>query len=466
MIIQNKRFFSLYLVAILTLCNPLALLSAEVVAGADLEAKAEAGTESIVDGNSKGKGLLQKSSEAQSDKKYGVDIYGFVRSDLFFNSRASFAPCNELFYMFPYDEKIDPLGEDINNTSSSGFFSFVSRIGFNMRGPKVGRAETTAKIEVDFGGFGAYNTILRIRHAYVNLDWKDGNALLIGQSWHPLFGEVMPYVNNLSTGAPFQPFNRSPQLRYQYKTGGLKMTAAAICQFQYASNGPSGASNKYMINSCIPELYAGADYYAGGWQFGAGVDLLHLKPRTESTMDDGLTYKVDEMMSALTGEIHMRYHSKKLKVGAKSILGSALDYNLMVGGYGVTSVSGVNGEQEYTPFHHSTSWVNVTYGTVWRPLLFVGYTKNLGTSEALLSSDKIYGYGVGSSLDGDSNDSAIDEMVGTTIGFTYNKPSWSVGVEYTATTAWYGDINLSTGRVHNTHDVTNHRIAAQMSYYF
>ncbi len=455
-----KRFCTLRVAifALITICThtPLSLFSAEVVAGADREERSETTTE--VD-----KSVI-RSKDAES--KFGVDIYGFVRSDMFYNSRVSFAPCNELFYMFPYDEKIDPLGEDINDSSSSGFFSFISRLGFNIKGPSVGHADTSAKIEIDFGGFGAYNTVLRIRHAYVNLDWKDGNALLIGQTWHPLFGEVMPYLNNISTGAPFQPFNRSPQLRYQYKTGGLKMTAAALCQFQYASNGPSGATNSYMINSCIPELYAGVDYYLGGWQFGGGANLLHITPRTSSTMSDGQSYKVDEMMSALTGEVHLKYHNKLLKVGAKSVLGSALDSYLMVGGYGVTSTSDVNGEQEYTPFHHSTSWVSVTYGDVWRPTIFLGYTKNLGTSEALLSADKVYGYGVGSYSDSDSNNTAIDEMASATLGFTYNKPSWSVGIEYSATTAWYGDLVLETGRVKNTHDVTNHRIAAQMSYFF
>ncbi len=398
----------------------------------------------------------------ETEKKYDLKLYGFVRSDLFYNNQASFAPVNELFYMFPYDEKLDPNGDDINDTSSAGIFSLISRLGLNISGPSIGNAETTAKIEVDFGGFGAYNTILRIRHAYINMAWDGGSTLTIGQTWHPLFGEVMPYVNNVATGSPFQPFDRSPQLRYQYQTGDLKLTAAALCQLQYASNGPSGASNKYMINSTIPELYIGADYYAGGFMAGVGADLLHLKPRTESATG----YKVNELMAAYTGEVHMRYHTSKLKVGVKSVLGSALDSHLMVGGYGVTSKSTTNGEWEYTPFHHSTSWLNVTYGTTWRPLLFVGYTKNLGTSEALLSADKVYGYGVGSPLDADSSSDAIDQLLGITVGFTYNKPNWSFGIEFTSTTAWYGDLVLATGRVTNTHKVNGDRIAGNVTYYF
>ncbi|MFR9617373.1 MAG: hypothetical protein SNG73_06550 [Rikenellaceae bacterium] len=397
------------------------------------------------------------------DKEFKFDLYGFVRSDLFYNDRASFAPVNELFYMYPYDENLDPNGEDINDTSSAGFFSIISRMGVNISGPSIGAAETTAKIEIDFGGFGAYNTILRIRQAYINMAWENGHTLIIGQTWDPLFGEVMPTMTDISVGAPFQPFSRSPQLRYQYRTGGLKLIAAALCQLQYTSNGPSGSTNAYMINSTIPELFVGADYYAGDFMFGFGADLLHITPRTVSATG----YKVDELMAAYTGEVHMRYQSGRLRVALKSVLGSALDSHLMVGGYGVTSESTATGEWEYTPFYDSSSWLSVSYGEKWRPHFFVGYTKNLGTTEALLSADKVYGFGVGSTLDSDttSND-AIDQLLGVMIGFTYNRSRWSAGIEYASTTAWYGDLVLSTGRVTNTHDITSGRIAGNVSYNF
>ena len=79
---------------------------------------------------------------------------------------------------------------------------------WDVTGPDIGKARSSAKIETDFGGFSGSNTMLRIRQAYVNLDWGK-SAVLVGITWHPLFGAVMPDVLNLSTGAPFQPFNRS-----------------------------------------------------------------------------------------------------------------------------------------------------------------------------------------------------------------------------------------------------------------
>ncbi|MFI3288692.1 MAG: hypothetical protein SNH55_01685 [Rikenellaceae bacterium] len=387
-------------------------------------------------------------------QKYEYDFYGFVRNDFYYNSRANVASVNELFYLYPLDYSYDALGEDLNDVSSSSFYSFVTRLGLDIKGPNVGNAKASAKIEIDFGGFGAYNTLLRIRQAYLNLDWEGGSSLIIGQTWHPLFGSVMPYIANLSTGSPFQPFNRSPQLRYQYTTGGVKLIAAAICQLQYTSSGPNGSSNEYLVHSCLPEFYAGVDYTSNGLLIGGGVDVLNLKPRTSSTVGDA-TYKVDEWMTAVSGEVHMRYTKDKFHVGMKSILASALDHTLLLGGYGVTSASSTTGEQEYTPLHNSTSWLNVSYGKCLKPYIFVGYTKNLGSSEALLSTDTIYGRGTN-----------IDQLLGAYVGVNYNKTHWTFALEYSSTTAWYGDINLSSGRVENTHDVTNNRIVAVMTYLF
>lgn len=389
-------------------------------------------------------------------KMFETKLYGFVRTDFFYNSRESLAPFNDIFYLMPLDVDLDPLGEDINASSSAGIFAFISRLGVDIKGPNVGNATATAKIEMDFGGYSDFNMLLRLRHAYVNLNWEErGHTLIVGQTWHPLFGSVMPYISNVSTGAPFQPFGRSPQLRYEYRTGGWLLTAAALYQMQYNSSGPNGSSNDYQIDSCIPELFAGFDYFSkGGFQVGGGVDMLNLAPRTESVID-GVSYKVNELMTALSGELHLRYHNDKLNIGAKTIYASALDCMAMMGGYGATSISGENGEMEYAAIHNSTTWVNITYGKVWKPTLYVGYTKNLGTNEALLSSDTTYGLG----LD-------IDQLIGVNLGLTYNKPSWSVGLECSTSTAFYGDLNLATGRVINTHDVTNLRIAGNMTYYF
>lgn len=386
-------------------------------------------------------------------KNFTYKFYGFVRGDLFYNTRANMAPVDGNFYLYPLDKKPDADGKDLNANPNGSFYTFTSRLGVDATGPNIGTARSSAKIEVDFGGFSSSTTMLRIRQAYVALDWEK-SQVLIGQTWHPLFGSVFPDILNLSTGAPFQPFNREPQLRYQYKAGKVKLTASALWQLQYLSSGPNGMSEEYIKNSCVPELFVGADYASGsGWLAGGGVHLISLKPRTASVWNEK-TYKVNERMTTLSYEAHVKYTGRNFAFAAKSLMASCLDHTALIGGYGISSINPDNGEQEYTPFRHSTSWVNITYGTKWKGHFFAGYTKNLGTTDALASNTK---YGMG--LD-------IDQVFSTNIAFSYNLPHWQIGLEYMPTTAWYGDTDRASGKVVDTHSVTNHRILGLVMYYF
>lgn len=385
---------------------------------------------------------------------FSYKFYGFVRGDLFYNTRANMAPVDGNFYLFPLNEVLDANGKDLNATPNGSFYTFTTRFGLDIQGPMIGSARSSAKIETDFGGFSASTTMLRIRQAYVALDW-DQSQLLIGQTWHPLFGSVAPDILNLSTGAPFQPFNRSPQIRYQYKRENLKFTASALWQLQYLSSGPKGMSEDYIKNSCLPELYGGIDFISNSkWIAGAGIHFISLVPRTVSEWN-GLKYKVNERMSTYSYEAHLRYVGEKFSFAAKSIMASALDQAALISGYGVKSINEEDGAYEYTPFRHSTTWINITYGKKWKPGLFVGYTKNLGTNDALIASDKVYGLGMG-----------IDQLLTFNATLSYNLPNWQIGFEYCPATAWYGDICANTGKVVNSRPKTNNRFLGVIMYYF
>lgn len=387
-------------------------------------------------------------------KTFDYQLYGFVRGDLYYNSRSNVESVDGLFYLYPKNIVRDADGKDLHATSNSSFYTFTTRIGLDLKGPDVGSARTSAKIETDFGGTTDIHFMLRLRQAYVKFDWETGSSLLLGQTWHPLFGAVMPNILNLSTGSPFQPFNRSPQINYQYKKNGLTLTANAIYQLIYTSQGPDGKSEKYLKDGVLPELYLGADYQIGNVRVGAGVDMISLKPRKESEVD-GKIYRVNERITAFSYDLHADYRWRKLKIAGKTVLAANQAHNVMLGGYGVKEKDKRTGKQEYTPYRHSTSWLNCVYGQKYQALFFAGYTKNLGTQDALLNTSQLYGSG----LD-------IDQFLNLSLGLKYVLPHWNIGLEYTWATAWYGDTNLKNGKVTNTHDVTNHRIESVFIYFF
>lgn len=376
------------------------------------------------------------------EKKISYKFYGQVRNDLFYNSRSNEESVDGIFYMYPKDRVYDELGKDLNATANSNFYSVYSRLGADVAGPELWGAKTSAKIEADFRGTGTTLSVVRLRHAYINLAWEK-NSLLIGQTWSPLYGDVAPQILNLNMGAPFQPFSRAPQVRFQRNEGKMRFTAALLWQSQYLSQGPAGKSNIYIKNSCIPEMFVGLDYKTPAWLVGAGIDMISLVPRTQANVGEKV-YKVDERITSLSYEVHLKYNANKWYVAAKSTLGSNLTHVSMLGGYGVTNVDNATGEQKYTPIRNSASWINVVYGKTWRPGLFFGYMKNLGTSKDVSTL-----YGIGTN---------VDRIMSGTAELTYNLPNWKFGCEYNYTSAWYGKLNHSNGKIIDTHSVGNNRV--------
>ena len=413
--------------------------------------------------------LLAAGTASAQKKHFDYKFYGQIRTDLFYNSRSNSETVDGLFYMYPKDEARDPNGEDLNGIPSGNFYTLYTRLGVDVKGPKLGHGiRPSAKVEVDFRGSGTSYSTVRIRHAYFNLDFKKHSSLLVGQTWHPLYGDVAPDIMNLNMGAPYQPFSRAPQARYRFHQKNFQLTAAAIWQSQYLAVGPADnevgtvgtkKSQDFLKNGLTPEFYLGLDYKTPHLLAGVGVEMMSMTPRTtsditkENSAGDSYseTYRVHERITSLSYEAHVKYQKESFLLAAKSVLGSNLTQTSTVGGYGITATDPVTGEQEYTPLKTSHTWVNVMYGKKLRGGLFGGYLKNLGATE------KVNGL-IGTGLD-------LDQLATATAEISYNLPNWKFGVEYSYCNAWYGS-NDEKGKVVDTHRVDNHRIVAVALFQF
>lgn len=404
--------------------------------------------------------LVGMSAGAMAQKKgFSYKFYGQVRADLFYNTRTNSETVDGLFYMYPLDKLPDADGNDLNDQGNGNLYALYSRVGVDVVGPMLGKARTSAKVEVDFRGSGTSYSLFRLRHAYFNLDWGT-SALLVGQTWHPLYGDVAPEILNLNMGAPFQPFSRAPQVRYRFTRKHFQLTASAIWQSQYLSVGPASdkagetstsKSQNFIKNSCVPEFYVGMDYRRPELIAGAGVHVSSIRPRTKSVVGSD-TYKVDERVTGVSAEAHLKYTHERFLLSAKSVLGTNLTQTSTVGGYGITSVDPRTGEQTYTPLRTSATWLNVAYGKTWRPALFFGYLKNLGASTEV--SDVL---GTGTNL---------DQLLNATAELTYNRGNWKLGAEYSLCNAWYGDEFSAKAKALSSHTVMNHRVVMTAIYQF
>ncbi|MBM6712455.1 hypothetical protein H6A36_01490 [Phocaeicola coprocola] len=393
-------------------------------------------------------------------KGFDYKFYGQVRTDLFYNTRSNSETVDGLFYMYPLDENLDPNGHDLNGVGNGNFYTLYTRLGVDVTGPMLGKAKTSAKVEVDFRGSGTTYSLFRIRHVYFNLDWGK-SALLVGQTWHPLYGDVAPEILNLNMGAPYQPFSRAPQIRYRFTSNNFMLTAAAIWQSQYLSVGPktnkpgetsTQKSQEFMKKSCVPEFYLGVDYKRPGLIAGAGLHVSSITPRTQSETEDAV-YFVNERVTGISGEAHVKYTKENWLVSAKTVLGTNLTQTSTVGGYGITSIDEVTGKQQYSPLRTSSTWVNVAYGKKWRPALFFGYLKNLGATKEV-PYDTL---GTGTTL---------DQLFTGTAELTYNIPHWKFGAEYSLCNAWYGDEFDAKAKAINSHSILNHRIVLAALFQF
>ena len=217
-------------------------------------------------------------SQAQSSAldQVKIKLYGFIRNYACYDTRESYTSNSEQFYYMPKDWDKDKYDDDLNEKSNMMLLSITTRLGLNITGPEFLGAKTSAKIEADFAGFGTSNTVFRIRQAYAKMAWEK-HDVLVGQAWHPMMGDMMPDVFTLETGAPFTPFSRSPQVRYNYYRGKYTLTATALYQYQYTSSGPgykvddygkSTSSFDYARDAVVPEIYLQLMYKGKKFQAG------------------------------------------------------------------------------------------------------------------------------------------------------------------------------------------------------
>lgn len=412
-------------------------------------------------------------------------FYGFIRNFFAFDTRESTAGTGDLFYYLPKDQKLNELGDDLNAMPSFRFLALTSRVGVDVSGYQVGSTSFGAKFEADFySGLSSSATSskingaaqLRLRQAYVTIGWKDlpmsGDAkaavsLKIGQAWHPMAAD-QPHVLSLETGAPFGQVSRTPQVTMDANLGKhVILTASAIWQQQYLSQGPSGASAEYIKYSCTPEGYLGVSFKSdNGFLARIGSNVLSIKPRRTGLNSEGVEVKVSDRITTFSPFIYLQYKSGKFEAKAKSTFSQAGEHMNLMSGYGITEKFD-DGHYEYAPIQTSSTWASVSYGKKWQFMLMGGYIKNLGATKDFVNkggvTDKSDFYFSGN---GSKN---LNSMWRVIPAVTYNIGKFTLGLEYNVTAAQYGDGKSYNARglsLEGLHWVYNNRIQAMVKFTF
>lgn len=387
-----------------------------------------------------------------AENKRNYTWYGFVRNDFYYNSRQNEESLDGIFHFYPKPVVASGTSTDINAVPQAEMLSIATRLGLDIQGGQLYNSNVSAKLEMDFAGVGSTYFLMRIRQAYVRFD-RNKTGLLIGQTWHPLWGDVTPTVVSFNSGSPFQPFNRSPQIRLTHQLfKGLCITGAATWQMQTSSNGPLGFTPAYMKNSLTPNLFAGIQYSGKFFTTGGALDYKRIK--SDAT----------HLLSSLSTSAYIQFKDGLFCVKGKTVYGNNLADHIMLGGYGLYYNPSEN-NYGYTNLTASSTWLNIVYGKTWQVGAFAGLHQNLGSQIPMLHQNAageytIYGRGFYK-----EQQELLDRMVRIAPFVTHSINNFLFGVEYNLTLADYGKIQTN-GRVSNPYTVTNHRMVATVVYNF
>jgi len=155
-----------------------------------------------------------------------------------------------------------------------------------------------------------------------------------------------------------------------------------------------------------------------------------------------------------------KYNKKKLMMLLQGYYGQNMVHLTMNSGYGVATFDPVTGKETYTNYSGVYSVFNITYGDKWKPGLFVGYSKNLGTSDPLQNFDgkaRVWGLG-----------ETIQSMHRVSPSISYSVPKFLLTAELERTSVDYGigQINFSDGLYSKVHNVVNNGAKIIMTWFF
>lgn len=398
-------------------------------------------------------------AQAQEQPKFGIDFSGFVKTDIIWDSRQTVSIREGHFLLYPMNEQLDANGDDINKKMNFNFLNVQTRLLGKITGPDAIGAKTSGLIEGEF--FGTSDSDVngfRLRHAYVKLNWTK-TELLVGQFWHPLFNvNCFPGVVSFNTGAPFTPFTRNPQVRLTQKIGNhWNVSLTALSQRDFVSNGPDGASSKYLRNTGIPAANLQFEYGMKNQKetievlAGLMGNYKMLTPQIETSKG----YKTDTKVNSITMMAYAkaRFWGFTIKIG-EIFTQDAHDLT-MLGGYAVENViNSVTGEVSYQPSNVYSSWTDLSFNHKnWEIGLFTGLSKNLGYSNDIII-DNVYARGAN-----------IDHLFRIAPRFIYNAGKFRIAPEIEYTVAGYGATQID-GTVKDPKDVGNLRFLIGVYYFF
>ena len=340
---------------------------------------------------------------------FSTTLYGFARNDMVFDSRLTEYVREGQLALWPKGKDL-VNGKDFNDKSQLNILGILTRLGVRIAGPDVLGAKVTGLVEGDFFGQAEPNIgLLRLRHGFVKMEWKNA-ALTLGQTWYPLFiPEAFPGVVNFSTGIPIAPFGWAGQIKYSQTLGKnlfLHLTAYRAREFantvvtystQPSTSSAAASPNFASMNAGLPTLNAHFQYKSEKFIAGAQLDYNKTTPYTKDANATGTAVINDASVNATTLMAYTKIVLKPISIKFQYLAAENPVQWVMMGG--ILEYRDANKIISYKPIKTSAMWFEIYgNGKKWVPGLFIGTTSinggDKGATNAFGRAVGVSGYGI------------------------------------------------------------------------
>ena len=350
-----------------------------------------------------------------------ITVYGFLRNDIYLNSRRNLDLRDGVLDVYPSDATNLPIrtgtaltanpNDDANAIPQLGYSAIVTRLGVRMGGITAFGAKISGTLETDFfgisngtagSGSGTEN-LLRLRHAFVAMDWTK-SQLMVGQYWNPNFiVKCFPGTANFNTGIPFNPFSFVPQVRYSSKVGKDISLMGMIFGYDLAAFSPAGT---FAVGSGVDaQKFATLPAFASQLTFenktflaSVGFEGNTLSPRITDTKNTStgvfggtgtgnIQKNISSNLFTLNFLAYAKLTTSKITAKFHSTYGQSYSQYVGLGGFAEYR-DATTGEWKYEAQNQLNMWGELisTNSKKIQPAIFIGYLQNMGLGNSIATS--------------------------------------------------------------------------------
>ena len=261
--------------------------------------------------------------------------------------------------------------------------SIESRVRGEISGPYVFGAHTFGVAEIDAWASCLLQIgLLRIRHAFIYLEWPD-KSLILGQYWHPvLLPECYADTIGFNAGIPFDPFAREPQFRLTKQFDTMTLILAIGSLANSLSDGPAGETSLYTRNAIMPNFNIQLFSSIRKHLCGIGANASRIVPRIVTNKN----FCAHESLISWLVFSFLALNWEKLRINIKGIYAQNGNPYGMISGYAVSQIDPYTDERSYTNTQCLSAWLDASYKGEVEPGIFLAFTKNIGASNNIIPS--------------------------------------------------------------------------------